>query len=456
MRARARTLLDAWPGADTPIMRRLARGGLWSLLGDAGARVLTFAGAVLVARALGATEFGAFALVQSTLGMLGAFALAGMGLTSTRYIAACRDGSPERLGGIIGLTVWLAVGSGLLMALLLLLGAPLIAARGLGAPELTTPLRIVAPALWLMAVSGALQGIVQGFEGFKAQAGLIWTANAVGFVAVVGGTLLGGVTGAVTGLVVGECVRCVLAARLAQGLMHGRGLRLSARPSVAELPILWEFSLPLLLGSILHAPVMWLCQGLIARGPGGTAAIGHYDAAQKWMTIVMLVPFAASAAFAPVFANLHGARDIATLRRTALRLGLLQGVMTAVPAAAVALCAAYAMGIFGPSFAEAARVVPVLMLLAPIFVLKHLSWQALTSAGQAWPAFWIAVLWAVLALFCTDAWRGDGAAGMAWAMVVAYGASGAVSFAVLEWSWQRGPPGSAEMRHGPAADSEAT
>jgi hypothetical protein len=63
--------------------------------------------------------------------------------------------------------------------------------------------------------------------------------------------------------------------------MRQNGLRLLGRAHLDEVKILWEFSLPLLLSSVLSASAIWLCQAIIARQPNGLTEIGLYDAAQN-------------------------------------------------------------------------------------------------------------------------------------------------------------------------------
>lgn len=435
--ARAKTLAAALPGMGSPILRRLARGGFWSLAGDAGARGLALASAIVVARGLGVIDYGAFTLVQTTLGMMMIFATFGLGHTSTRYVAACRNAEPGRIDGIVGLTVSLAFMTGLAASLALFTAAPGLAARLLGAPELAAQLRLVAPALTLFAVSGAMSGTILGFEAFLPMARLTWLAGLVSFLSVVSGVWMWGLTGAVAGLVLAELVRCLLLTTLAASVMRQNGFRSFGRADPSEARVLWQFSLPLLLGAALHAPVLWICQAMLAQREGGMAEIGIYDAAQKWMTVVILAPFAASAAFGPVLANVGGEGGHAAVRRTTGQLALAQLALTALPAAIVAAASPWLVRIFGASFQAAAPVVVVTMALAPVFVLKDLYWKALTSGGHAWAAFWTAVLWAAVAVGATWLWREGGAMGLAKSMLCAYGVTLAASMMLLEWIWRK-------------------
>jgi O-antigen/teichoic acid export membrane protein len=427
----------ALPESSQAIYRRLASGAFWSLVGETGTRALSFIGAVLVARWLGAADFGAFALVQGTITTFTIFATFGMGHTASRYIAAYRASAPERIEGIASLTLAFAALMGLVAAVVLFLAAPWIAQTLLKAPELAGPLRWVTPILVLFAVSGALAGITVGFEAFQPQARIAWASGLVSFILLVGGVALGGLPGALKGLLLSEAVRCLLQYRLARDLMREHGRSLHARPDLREMQVLWEYSVPLLLSAMLHAPVMWLCQVIIARQANGIAQVGMYDAAQKWMTLVMIVPIAASAAFTPVMAHMSGANDTANSRRTTRHLAGVQLVFTVIPAIVVALAAQWAAQLYGVSFAAATPVIVILMVLAPVFVLKHLYWQALMSCGYAWTSLFLSILWALLALALTWWWQAGGAAALAKALLVAYAVTLATNIGLLEWLWSR-------------------
>ena len=203
--------------------------------------------------------------------------------------------------------------------------------------------------------------------------------------------------------------------------------------------ILWQFSLPLLLDSALHAPIMWLCQIILARQSDGISEIGMYSAALKWMTLVMLVPISASAAFSPVLANLSGEKEKArsTFKQTTRHLAVVQLILTIFPAAIIILVAPWAASIFGEGFISASPVIVLMMSLAPIFVLKNLYWQALTSGGYAWTSLSLSVLWAVIAVSVTWTWKTEGAIALARAMLVAYGVTLTISILIVEWKWRR-------------------
>ncbi len=414
------------------ILRRIAVGGFWSLVGDAGARVLALATAMIVARYLGVAGYGEYTLVQSTLAALMAMAQFGMGATATRSIAACRTIEPHRVNAIAAGCLTMALLTGLVSAIALFIAVPWIAADILRAPSLIGPLHLASPLLLIITLSGTLSGLILGFEAFQSHARVAWASALASFIGIVAGTVFGGVHGAVAGIVVAELIRLVLLAALARKIMREHGFDLGPRSSSAEIGELAAFGFPVMVSSILHAPILWLCQALVARTADGLHQIGLYDAALKWMTVVILVPLAASAAFPPVLANI-GTINRARFRQTTFQLAATQIALTSAPALVVALAAPWLLTAFGDGFAEAVSVVRLMMLVAPVFVLKHLYWQILMSTDQAWASLWISVLCAAVALSTAWLLRTSGALGLASAMLTSYGAALVASVVLIEW-----------------------
>jgi len=397
---------------------------------------LAFAAAIVVARHLGVAEFGAFALIQSTLALLTTMAAFGLGQTTIRYVSAYRDTDPKRAAGVASLSLAFCGAAGLAATGVLLAGAPAIADL-LDAPELTQSLRLVAPIAVLSAVSGAMGGVVVGFEAFPRLAKAVWFTAAASLAALVGGVAVGGLEGALAGLVAGELVRMALLFGLARRIMGERGLSFPVGAGLSEAPVLWRFSLPTVLAALLAVTGVWVCQAIVARGAAGMAQLGLYSAAQKWMTVVMLAPIAAGAAFGPVLGNLSGAGDLAAHRRTTTRLAPVQLALVGAPASVIAIAAPLSLSIFGPDFSAGAPIVVVMMMLGPVTVVQNLYWQALLSLERAWTWLVLASVSTSIAVGATWVWQDDGALAMAKAMLIATAFSAAGSLIAVERAWRR-------------------
>ncbi|PYS80065.1 MAG: polysaccharide biosynthesis protein, partial [Acidobacteria bacterium] len=135
-------------------------------MGAVASRVLGLAASIFVARVLGKEGFGEVGIVQSTVGMFQVFASFGLGITATKYVAEFRSVDPEKAGRIISLSFTVALATGLLIMVPLIIFAPWLAQRTLAAPPLAGPLRIGSPILLLGALCGAQTGVLAGFEKF--------------------------------------------------------------------------------------------------------------------------------------------------------------------------------------------------------------------------------------------------------------------------------------------------
>ena len=423
--------------ARRPVAWRLASGALWSTIGEAGSRALAFGAASVVARRLGVADFGAFGLIQSTLAMLATVAAFGLGQTTIRYVSAWRDTDPQRAAAVASLSLAFCGLAGLMAAGALYLAAPAIADALLRTPELASPLRLVAPIVLLTAVSGAMHGAIVGFEAFARLAKTVWAAGVASAVTMVAGVAYAGLEGALVGMAIGELVRAALMVGLARRIMGERGLAFPVGVGLGEARVLWRFSAPTVLAGLLTVTSAWTCQTIIARGGDGLAELGVYSAAQKWMTVVMLVPVAAAAAFGPVLGSLSGAGDLAGHRRTTTRQALVQLGLTGAPAAIIATAAPAAMGLFGPDFSGGAAVVVVMMVLGPVTVVQNLYWQALLSMERAWTWLALAGVSAGVAVGLTWAWRDGGALAMGQAMTIAAILTLAGSIASVRRAWRR-------------------
>ena len=89
-------------------------------------------------------------------------------MTATKYIAEFRHSDALRAGRIMALSGVVAVVTGTVGALTLVLLAPWLAENMLAAPHLVGELRIAALLLFLTALNEAQTGALSGLEAFRA------------------------------------------------------------------------------------------------------------------------------------------------------------------------------------------------------------------------------------------------------------------------------------------------
>lgn len=234
---------------------------------------------VLVARMLGTATYGELGMIRSTVGMFGVFAGFGLGLTSTKHVAELRTADPDRAGRIMALSWTVAAVTGGLMGFGLLVFAPWLAGHTINAPHLSGALRVGSLILLINALNGAQTGALSGFEAFKAIACVNLITGLISFPVLVCGAYFGGLIGSVWALVVSLGVNWLLNHIAIRCEARRHQVPMSFRGCWQDLSILWTFSLPAALSSILVAPAGWGCRVFLANRPGGYEELGVFAVA---------------------------------------------------------------------------------------------------------------------------------------------------------------------------------
>lgn len=412
-----RTIGDIW-AADS-LRGRFARGAVWSLIGAVISQGSNLAASVITARLLGREQFGEYGMIQSTVGMFGVFAGVGLGLTATKYVAELRATDAARAGCIIALGTAVTIGAATLATVTLLAAAPWLA-NSLNAPHLSAELRIAAGLLFLNAVNGTQTGVLAGFEAFRTIARVNLIRGVLTLPLAVGGVLLWNLRGAVLAMVAVAAAGWILNhfaihAECTRNRVPVRWERFwSARA------ILWQFSLPALLGSAMTMPAMWASSSLLVNQPHGYAEMGVFSAANQWRTAVAFLPSLFSQPLLSMLSNL-GVADIKSFRkllRANLLLSLAVSVLIAAP---IVLCSPWIMKAYGRDFLVGRPVLILLVVATVISSTAAVIGQAIASLDRMWWAFILNSVWALVllasAVFLVPRY---GAMGLAWAFLVSY------------------------------------
>jgi len=385
------------------VERYFAIGAFWALVGAIVSRGLTLASSVLAARLLGTTGFGEIGMIQSTQGLFGILAGAGMGLATTKFVAQFRSIDSAKAGRFVALGTTIALICGALMALGLLIASRVIASSVLHAPHLSLELQVATGMVLFGTINGVQTGALVGFATFRTLAILNVIRGVCLCVFVVTGIALGGVLGGVIGLVLTEAI-AVLANHTALRPRLSRAGRWWKHHAVwNELMMMSRFSVLSLLGSICTTSAMWFANVVLVAQPDGYALLGLFNAAERWRQLLLFLPASFSPVILSMLSNLHGTNDPRTYRRLfGLNLAI-SVVVVVVPSIVVILGASPAMGLFGDAY-RAGRMTLVIMSASSVaVVLNTLLGQILISRGAMMGRFALDALLAVVLAIAS--WR---------------------------------------------------
>lgn len=425
--------IRSFTASDSSLRARFITSAFWALVGAVVTRSLTLAASVVTARIVGTTGFGELGMIQSTVGMFGVAAGLGLGLTATKYVAEFRTSDPDRAGRCIALSITVALISGSVISVVFVVAAPWLATNIIAAPQLMLNLKISTGLLFFGTLSGVQTGALVGLEAFKTIAKASLIRGLIAFASLVAGVSFWGLTGAVIGLIVAEAVSSVINHVALRGECRKASIRVHYHRLGEEWPILWKFSLPALLSSMVVYPAMWMSNVLLVTQPNGYAEMGLFTAANKWHLLILFVPSSVAGIALPMLANLYGSRDDGSYRKI-LRANVLINIgLSLVPAVVVAVFSVPIMSVYGMDYKKGWLILVISSASSIPAALNNILGQALVSADSIGRRFGFDLLLAAL-LFAISWWLIPlfGAEGMALAYCVAFSATSVGLFAYLK------------------------
>ena len=377
--ARSGLALSAAPGDS--IARHFAIGAFWALVGAVVSRGLTLASSVVAGRLLGTTGFGEIGMIQSTQGLFGIVAGAGLGLAATKFVAEFRSTDPARTGRCATLATTIASVSGTVMALVLLALSGVMASSVLRAPHLTVELQVATGLVLFGTINGVQTGALVGLGDFRTLAVLSGIRGVCLCGLLIVGITLGGVLGGVIGLVLTEAI-AVLANHVAlRRVLPATVTWRAGRAVWSELALMCRFSGLSLLGSICTMSAMWFANLMLVAQPDGYASLGIFNAAERWRQLLLFLPASFSPVILTSLSNLHGRNDPDAYRRLfGLNLAVSVGVVV-IPSIGIVLWAPSAMGLFGDEYRAGGMTLVILAASSVVVVLNNLLGQVLVSRG---------------------------------------------------------------------------
>lgn len=269
---------------------RFSRGAFWSLVGVIGFQGASLLVTIVLARVLGKTGYGEFGMVYSTVIMLGEFAGAGLGLTTTKYISEFRKSDVQKASQIVALSLTVSAILGLIICSVFFFFPHLIASKLINAPELAPLFKIGALQVFFNTMIGIILGILAGLESFRS-IGLNNVLRGVIYITVASiGVFYYGLRGAVIATTFTSGISMIIAIYFLILSLKRTDLWLEFKNSTKQLPILYNFALPAFLSNIVVVASIWIANIILVNLPSGFSELGQLNVVNQWKTLLSLLP----------------------------------------------------------------------------------------------------------------------------------------------------------------------
>lgn len=425
------------------VARRIVHGNLWALAGSGISRLLGLLATIIVARALGKVHFGEFGMIQVTVGMFGTVAGVGLGSTASKYVAQYRTADGVRTGRILALSSLSSWIAGAAMSIALFALSPWLAVHSLNAPQLIPQLQVSTLLLLFGGINGAQTGSLSGFEAFRSIAQINFWVGLLSFPCLVIGVHLGGLTGALWGAVANLVIGCSANALCLRSLLRRNRIEMEWRHCLKELPVIWDFSVPVILSALTVAPATWLSSTFLAASRGGYAALGSFSVGNQWRNAILFVPWVLGSTALPTMSNLHGLNDLSGYRRAIYLNTLLVGCVAGSVTLGIFFGAHWIVASYGAGFGDSVSVVRMMALCGFLYAVNVVPAVTLTSSGRPWLSFFLTFSFSMILVGLAYPLANSlSAYGLALAHTLSYGLLAAVQGTVVYCLFK---PGVAEL-----------
>ena len=404
------------------LSNRLLKSASWALIGSIVGKGITMISYIWAARILTQNEYGEFGILRSTINMFTVFAGMGLGATAAKYISQYRNTNPLKAGNIYTISNILIYLLAAVFTLIIYLLAPLIAEQSLHASHLSGDIKIGSIILFFITVNSVQNGALSGFEDFKSIAINTFISGLIQSICLVVGCYINGISGMLIGWGIG-CLTCYLLNRRS---INSHLLRNNITTSIknintADFNILWRFSLPTLLASVMVGPILWWTKTyLVSKSSYNEVAI--FDVSEQWYTMVLFIPTALGQIILPMLTNTieEGTfKQYVKLVKTNLTINVGISIILSI---LMILLGPFILGFYGEGFIDI-KTLAFMMLTTVASSACNVVGQVIASRDKMWYGFSFNLLWALLLILYTIIFVGSlefGASGLALAMLLAY------------------------------------
>jgi len=404
------------------IFQRIASGAFWSFTGIALAKFLVLVAGIICARILGTAQFGELGIVRSTIGMFVVLGASGLGYTANKYIAEYRaTGLKRKISQIYNLTIVFGITMGIVITLIVLFSSRYIASNVLNNPNLIPSIKLGAVLLFMSILNSVQNGVLSGFEQFKTIAINTFISSVVEALGIIMGAYVSGTEGAIVGYGLSFFIWAIINhLSIRKVFLKNEILLKYAWLKREDFSIIWSFSIPATMNSIMVVPAFWILKTLLVNFCG-YKVLGIYEAADQWKVIILFVPGAIANILLPIFSNIQGSKNANSFLKTLNYSMLINGGISLLLFVIIFLGQHTIMNFYGEGYEDSSTL--VVLCLSTIFSsIAQVMTLSLISRAQVWVSFMFNLIWTLILVGSAYVFLKNnfGALSLAWANVIAY------------------------------------
>lgn len=353
-------------------------------------RIAALIQTIIIARALGITEYGVYGLLFGTIGFTASIMGMQMGLTATVFIARYKETNKAKAKRII-----LYVNRFALIVSAVLFFSSLPFSRYISVWLLSSDQYVLTVILGCIFVGGSLlsgvqDGVVQGFEDFKAIARIKIASAITTLLVMYPCAKAFGIEGVLLVVLGGLFLKYLLLNFVARRHQLEQGFPREGG-GVKFTDLVLGFSAPSMFTTLLVGFVTWFGMYLLSKQASGFDEVAIVNTGIQWRGPLLLISSSIGSVAIPVFSRLESAGNVSSARDLKTKLLWLNGVAALIVVAVMAVFAEPLLGIYGSSFIGGKYIFLLLLATSIPQVVAQVHMQKLVGSGRMWLQFWLHV-----------------------------------------------------------------
>ncbi|WP_169828986.1 oligosaccharide flippase family protein [Chromobacterium amazonense] len=391
----------------------LLNSAFWCGVGSIATNGVNILSQIIAARIIGKEAYGQLVLLQSTTSTIGIFAGLGIGITATRYVAALKDSSPERLINILTLAEIALLVIGVFLSMIIGFQHDFIAVNILKSPEISSPLFISAFAIPIISIDNYKKSILIGLSKYRdfAYSSLLGCIPSIPIIAIL--AIKFGILGVAISMLVSAIIQLSISSLFCKKSIKYRAPFRFIKKSLQEWKVLRDFALPALLSSVLVTPTHWVCQTLLVHFDSNSYSdVATLGIAMQWFNIAIFLPNIIGRALLPILVKDKASRNF----KASLLINILSALSVSLP---IATLSSIVMSWYGRDFSNSTPL-EISSFTAVIYAISIPVAQALAAQEKMWIGFIMNLGWAIAYISLSFLMVHHGATGIMFAMAIAY------------------------------------
>ena len=406
----------------------ILKSSFWILVGTILSKSLLLFSSIIIVKFVDKSIFGQFGIIKSTVNMFTVFAGLGLGLTATKYIAQYKDIDYTKISRIIGLSNFFSILLCLFIAFIFIVFSNSLSLQ-LNAPNLSNSLKISAFILFFSGLNGIQEGILCGFEKFKAIAINSIIAAVISNILQIIGAKYYGLNAIIIGFGLNFFVLYILNLYSIRRIIKGKyTFKIFRKENFNEINLIWKFSIPAVLSGLMVSPVIWLTNNFLVNGANGFQEMADFDIANQWRATVLFIPGALSQVALPMLSSAKNSGNFKTILNKNIILNFFIALIVVI---ILIIMLPVVLNFYGNAYKSAKFPLIIMLITTVLVAVNNIIGNAIAGLDKMWLGFFTNSLWALVLIvfsYYLITIRELGSVGLAAAYLISY-----VSHSIIQY-----------------------